>query len=89
MKTKAFFAVATVAASVLLWTACSARIGPGGTTSEGDDIAGVVTGVSGPEAGVWVIAETKLSTPYRKVVVTDDLGRFLVPDLPAASSQLK
>jgi hypothetical protein len=38
-----------------------------------------------PEAGVWVIAETKLAVPYRKIVVTDDQGRFLVPDLPAAS----
>ena len=50
-------------------------------------IGGTVTNAASgrPEAGVWVIAETKLSTPYRKVVVTDDLGRFLVPDLPAAS----
>jgi streptogramin lyase len=39
-----------------------------------------------PEAGVWVIAETlSLATPYRRIVVTDDLGRFLVPDLPEAS----
>lgn len=35
------------------------------------------------EAGVWVIAETKsLSTPYLKTVVTNDAGRFVVPDLP-------
>ena len=45
----------------------------------------VVNGASGrPEAGVWVIAETKsLPVPFRKIVVTDDQGRFLVPDLPA------
>src|ERR671919_1175491 len=50
----------------------------------------VVNSASGrPEAGVWVIAETKsLSTPFRKIVVTDDQGRFLVPDLPAASYEL-
>ena len=42
----------------------------------------VVNGASGkPEAGVWVIAETKsLPTPFRKIVVTDDQGRFLVPE---------
>src|SRR5216684_4160696 len=44
------------------------------------DIAGVVTSSKGPEAGVWVIAETKdLGTGYRKIVVTDDQGRYLVP----------
>jgi hypothetical protein len=43
----------------------------------------------GPEAGVWVIAETKsLPVPFRKIVVTDDQGRFLVPDLPAGSYEL-
>src|SRR3977135_2684449 len=50
------------------------------------DIAGVVTSSKGPEAGVWVIAETKdLGTGYRKIVVTDDQGRYLIPDLPKAS----
>jgi hypothetical protein len=53
--------------------------------TEGDDIVGVVTGSKGPEAGVWVIAETKdLPTRYMKIVVTDDQGRFAVPDLPKA-----
>src|SRR5262245_32696958 len=53
---------------------------------DSDDLAGRVTGPSGPEAGVWVIAETKdLPTPFAKIVVTDDQGRFLVPDLPAAN----
>ena len=48
-------------------------------------IGGVVVNSSGgkAEAGVWVIAETKsLPAPFRKIVVTDDQGRFLVPDLP-------
>jgi hypothetical protein len=50
---------------------------------DADDIGGVVTGPRGPEAGVWVIAEsTSLPTTLRKIVVTDDQGRFLVPDLP-------
>ena len=53
---------------------------------DNNDIAGVVTGPSGPEAGVWVIAETKdLPTTLRKIVVTDNQGRYLVPDLPAAN----
>src|SRR6188768_3007594 len=54
-----------------------------------DDIGGVVTGPKGPEAGVWVIAETRdLPVRYIKSVVTDDRGRFVVPDLTAASYQV-
>src|SRR5262245_62319643 len=54
-------------------------------TIDNDDIGGVVTGASGPEAGVWVIAETTdLGTKYAKMVVTDDQGRYLIPDLPKA-----
>src|ERR687896_811208 len=84
--TKALFAVATVAASAVLWAACSARLASGGTTIDRDDIAGVVTGASGPEAGVWVIAETSdLPTKFARIVVTDDQGRYLLPDLPNAS----
>jgi hypothetical protein len=50
-----------------------------------DDLGGVVTGPRGPEAGVWVIAETtELPARYAKIAVTDDRGRYLVPDLPAA-----
>ena len=49
------------------------------------DIGGVVTGPKGPEAGVWVIAETTdLPTKMNKIVVTDDQGRYVVPDLPKA-----
>jgi hypothetical protein len=44
-----------------------------------------VRSAGGGEAGVWVIAETDdLETTFRKIVVTGDDGRFLVPDLPAA-----
>ena len=47
---------------------------------------GVVTGANGPEAGVWVIAETTdLPTKLAKIVVTDDQGRYLLPDLPKAN----
>jgi hypothetical protein len=54
-----------------------------------DDIGGAVTGPSGPEAGVWVIAETtELPTKYAKIVVTDDQGRYVIPDLPTANYQV-
>ena len=57
-----------------------------GVLAAGDDIAGTVTGAAGPEAGVWVVAETgDFDTSFRKTVVTDDAGRFLVPDLPDAT----
>jgi hypothetical protein len=51
-----------------------------------NDIGGVVRGPRGPEAGVWVIAETNdLPTKFVRIVVTDDQGRYLVPNLPKAS----
>jgi hypothetical protein len=54
-----------------------------------DDIGGVVTSANGPEAGVWVIAETEdFATRFAKIVVTDDRGRYVVPDLPPADYQL-
>jgi hypothetical protein len=53
---------------------------------DNDDIGGVVTGANGPEAGVWVVAETRdLPTRFAKMVVTDDQGRYLLPDLPKAT----
>jgi hypothetical protein len=54
---------------------------------DADAIAGVVTSARGPEAGVWVIAETtETPTKFRKIVVTDDRGRYLLPDLPAKAT---
>src|SRR6266576_4966553 len=56
---------------------------------DSDDIGGVVTGANGAEAGVWVIAETTdLPTKFAKIVVTDDQGRYLLPDLPQAAYQV-
>ena len=50
---------------------------------DNDDIGGVVSGPSGPEAGAWVIAETTdLPTKFAKIVVTDQQGRYAIPDLP-------
>ncbi len=52
---------------------------------DADDIGGRVMGTNGPEAGVWVIAETKdLPTRFIKIVVTDDKGQYVIPDLPKA-----
>jgi len=79
----------TAAAAFVLLAAASLTVlragqAPAGTVAvDADDIGGVVTGAKGAEAGVWVIAETR-DTPTRliKSVVTDDQGRYLVPDLP-------
>src|SRR5271169_2397155 len=50
------------------------------------DIGGTVVGAAGPEAGVWVIAETtELPTNFARIVVTDERGRYLIPDLPKAT----
>src|SRR6266487_3200681 len=50
-----------------------------------NDLGGVVGSANGPEAGVWVIAETgDLPTKFARIVVTDDQGRYLVPGLPKA-----
>jgi hypothetical protein len=54
-----------------------------------DDIGGVVTGPKGPEAGVWVIAETRdLPVRFIRIVVTDDQGRYVIPDLPKANYEV-
>jgi len=56
---------------------------------DNDDIGGTVNGPAGTEAGVWVIAETDdFDTRYSKIVVTDDQGRYVIPDLPPASYQV-
>lgn len=58
-------------------------------TLDSDSIGGVVTSTNGPEAGVWVIAETRdLPTLYSKTVVTDEQGRYVIPDLPNASYEI-
>jgi hypothetical protein len=51
----------------------------------GDEIRGTVQSAHGAEAGVWVIAETQdFQTRFAKIVVTDEAGRYLIPDLPKA-----
>jgi hypothetical protein len=83
---RVMLASAALAALVGAAVRTSGQTSSAGVAIERDDIGGVVTGASGPEAGVWVIAETTdLPTKLAKVVVTDDRGRYLVPDLPEAS----
>ena len=77
--------VCAVLAATLVWT--EARQVQGDRVAvDNDDIGGVVSGPNGPEAGVWVIAETTdLPTRFVRIVVTDDRGRYVVPDLPNAN----
>ena len=87
MRTKRISALLLGLSLIVFFATTSVRMsGQGGAAPaiDNDDIGGVVTGAQGPEAGVWVIAETR-STPTRliKSVVTDDRGRYVVPDLPA------
>jgi hypothetical protein len=92
MKTKRGWcsAAAAVAIAVLV-AAAPTGLSAQQTTAEavriGDnDLGGVVTSANGPEAGVWVIAETtELPTKFAKIVVTDDRGRYVMPYLPKAN----
>ena len=76
-----------LAGSASLWLGAQAPAREGDRSQipiDADDIAGVVKSARGPEAGVWVIAETTdTPTKFRKIVVTDEQGRYLLPDLPA------
>src|SRR5258706_5162225 len=81
-------AVAAIAIAACL-AGASAGLKAQQVTIGGTDIGGVVTGPNGPEAGVWVIAETTdLPTRFARIVVTDDRGRYVVPDLPKANYNL-
>src|SRR5262245_3808373 len=79
------YAVALLYAASGSPTQLQAPTSAAAVATDDDDIGGIVTGPNGPEAGVWVIAETRdLPTRYAKMVVTDDQGRYVVPDLPKA-----
>ena len=80
-------AFALAVSAILAPAALAARQRPAVQVTIGDaDIGGVVAGPKGPEAGVWVIAETtELPTKFARIVVTDERGRYLIPGLPAAN----
>ena len=87
----AFFGLLTIAS--IFETEARARAGAAaaqananGLAVGADNIGGVVTSSKGPEAGVWVIAETTdFPVKFRKIVVTDDQGRYLLPELRNAN----
>ena len=88
-QTKAFY-IGMVAVGITVFVAASAVLLSGQQNAtvriDNDDIGGVVTSAKGPEAGVWVIAETtNLPTRFARMVVTDDQGRYVMPDLPKAN----
>ncbi len=84
-----FASVAAIAIAATLPSAPASAQQAAAVAIDNDDIGGVVTGPNGPEAGVWVIAETTdLPTRYIKSVVTDDQGRYLIPDLPKANYEV-
>jgi hypothetical protein len=85
-----YISMVAVGIAVLL-TVSSARLNAQQSTDPAirignNDLGGIVTSPNGPEAGVWVIAETTdLPTKFAKTVVTDDRGRYVMPDLPIAN----
>jgi len=85
--TKRFYWSGAAVAIAAFLAACAAlQSGDSGISIGNNDLGGVVSGASGPEAGVWVIAETTdLPTKFAKIVVTDDRGRYLMPELPKAT----
>ena len=86
LSTVAIIGVATLSGALLTTAPTQAQQQIAAPAIDSDDIGGVVRGASGPEAGVWVIAETTdLPTRYIKSVVTDDQGRYVIPDLPVAN----
>ena len=85
LKARLCLTVAAIGLAALLAAAPARLSAQTAVAVDDDDIGGVVTGTNGPEAGVWVIAETTdLPTRYIKSVVTDDQGRYVIPDLPKA-----
>ena len=78
-----FMPVLLLVVGVAAWSATA--LARQGDVADGV-LAGTVTSDNGPEAGVWVIAETnELETKFAKIVVTDDRGRFVLPQLPEAT----
>src|SRR5262245_34001995 len=82
-------AIALVAAIVVSPARVSAQANDPAIRIGANDIGGVVATPNGPEAGVWVIAETTdLPTKFARIVVTDERGRYLIPDLPKAKYKI-
>ena len=92
MTKRGWYSVAAAVGAAAMLVVAPARLSAQQATAEGapqigaNDMGGTVTSANGPEAGVWVIAETtELPTKFAKIVVTDDRGRYVMPDLPKAN----
>ena len=88
LKAGFYFSAAAIAIAALLGVppAPASAQQTSAITLGANELGGVVSSANGPETGVWVIAETReLPTKYLKIVVTDDQGRYLMPDLPKAT----
>ena len=86
MTSRVVTGIAAAGLITCLALASGMRAQQGAVQIDNDDIGGVVTSTKGPEAGVWVIAETReLPTGFNRSVVTDDRGRYVLPDLPNAT----
>ncbi len=87
--TVAAFGIAVVSASAPVVAQPKPTAPAAPVALDADDIGGIVSGAKGPEAGVWVIAETTdLPTRFTRAVVTDDKGRYVIPDLPTANYEV-
>src|SRR5437016_14641578 len=85
----AVFLVTAIVVSSMAWLNAQQRGRGAAVAIDPDDIGGVVTSSKGPEAGVWVIAETRETpTKFARIVVTDDQGRYVLPDLPRANYEV-
>lgn len=83
------FAVIGLIVVSLAWLDAQQPAGVARVPIDPDDIGGVVRSAKGPEAGVWVIAETtETPTKFARIVVTDDSGRYVLPDLPRANYEV-
>src|SRR5271166_5690832 len=92
MTKRAWYSAAAAVGVAVVLAVAPARLSaqqatPAGAPQIGaNDMGGTVTSANGPEAGVWVIAETTgLPTAFAKIVVTDDQGRYVIPELPQAN----
>src|SRR5499427_10998403 len=90
-RTSLLLTVAAVALGALVLSSSThlsaQQTAPAGVSVGDSDLGGVVTSRNGPEAGVWVIAETRdLPTRFIKIVVTDDQGRYVIPELPKGAT---
>ncbi len=86
MKTGSYLGAVVIGGLLLSAGQQAAAQGDSASRVGANDLGGVVRSANGPEAGVWVIAETgDLPTKFTKIVVTDDRGRYLIPELPKAN----